>query len=124
MSDYEESEGDNSGRLERWLEKSNKTLFKWGPLVGTTLGTLVAIGFGILTIFSYLEQRAATRIAFDALVEARKANDLAETAISLASFNNNQTWHAYVLERAQFLMDQIYNCRAFYPVRHHSRGFT
>ena len=102
--------GANPVGFKRRLQNFNNNLKDWGPLIATLFGILVSIGFGILGVFALLEAKTATQIAYDALMAAKESNDLAKFAV-------NQSYVAYDLNRAQFLMNEITNCQSSYPVR-------
>ena len=96
-----------------WLHSVRDFLETWSPI----LGTIAAISFGIFAVLAYIitrnalnEQRVATKISFDALQEARLANDLSKVAIALASFSSNQNYWAYELARAQFILAELGFC--------------
>ncbi|KAF2005704.1 hypothetical protein P154DRAFT_530521 [Amniculicola lignicola CBS 123094] len=109
------------------MRKFNERLRDWGPLMATIFGTLVSIGFGVLGIYALLEAREATHearratreakaangIAYDALMATYESNEYARRGIELALQSYDQSFVAYQLAHAQFLMDEIGDCRSF-----------
>src|SRR6266487_3156598 len=119
---------------ESWLHSVRDFLGTWSPILGTT----AAKSFGIFAVLAYIitrnalnEQRVATKISFDALQEARLANDLSNVAIALAGFASNQNYWAYELARAQFILAELEFClnhpvsqSRISPIRHANRLIT
>src|SRR4051812_48658949 len=75
------------------------------------LGFWAASAFGIVAILAYKDQKLAIEIAQKALIEASVANKIAYDALEEARRSFSQGYYAYELNRAQFIYEQIQNCR-------------
>lgn len=75
------------------------------------IGIFAAIGFGVIAILAYRDQRDGIKLARDALAEAIVANKIAYDALQAAIVANSRAWFDYELNRAQFVYSQMQNCR-------------